>query len=409
MKKTYEDFLQLLKASINKSEVKINNYNWQSILQLSNIHKVLPLVYEALYKSEEFKNTDKDFQKYLKNTSMQIIYNQIQRSERFLQIYEEFNKKGLKILVFKGIILRQLYPIPDERISGDEDLLIKKEDLKKAEEILKSKDMDRILSKEEEEDVYHYFCKKTGLHLELHTRLFGNSSEIYKKMEKTFQGVFDNSEKVIINNVTINTFSLDKHFLYVICHAMKHFVSSGIGIRQICDIVMYINKYFDKINWNYIWQEVSNFGYETLFVNFLQIGIDYLGLDEKKITYAKNKNKYYINTKNLLEDIIDGGIYGASNQSRLNAANMSLDAFNNHTNSKINSNLAAIFPKADNLKKRYKYLENHPFLLPIAWISRISTYIKDRGSISNVGLTAKETIAVGNKRIDLLKEYKLIR
>ena len=409
MKKTYEDFLQLLKASINKSEVKINNYNWQSILQLSNIHKVLPLVYEALYKSEEFKNTDKDFQKYLKNTSMQIIYNQIQRSERFLQIYEEFNKKGLKILVFKGIILRQLYPIPDERISGDEDLLIKKEDLKKAEEILKSKDMERILSQEEEEDVYHYFCKKTGLHLELHTRLFGNSSEIYKKMEKTFQGVFDNSEKVIINNVTINTFSLDKHFLYVICHAMKHFVSSGIGIRQICDIVMYINKYFDKINWNYIWQEVSNFGYETLFVNFLQIGIDYLGLDEKKITYAKNKNKYYINTKNLLEDIIDGGIYGASNQSRLNAANMSLDAFNNHTNSKITSNLAAIFPKADNLKKRYKYLENHPFLLPIAWISRISTYIKDRGSISNVGLTAKETIAVGNKRIDLLKEYKLIR
>ena len=52
MKETYEDFLQLLKASINKSEVKINNVNWQSILQLSNIHKVLPLVYEALYKSE---------------------------------------------------------------------------------------------------------------------------------------------------------------------------------------------------------------------------------------------------------------------------------------------------------------------------------------------------------------------
>ena len=83
MKETYEDFLQLLKASINKSEVKINNVNWQSILQLSNIHKVLPLVYEALYKSEEFKNTDKDFQKYFKTTSMQIIYNQIQRSERF--------------------------------------------------------------------------------------------------------------------------------------------------------------------------------------------------------------------------------------------------------------------------------------------------------------------------------------
>ena len=169
------------------------------------------------------------------------------------------------------------------------------------------------------------------------------------------------------------------------------------GIRQICDISMYINNHYENINWNYIWKEITNLGYDTLLVNLLQIAIDRLGLDENKIVYEKDKSNYYVNTDDLIEDIMEGGIYGASTQARLNAANMSLDAINKESKLKIKSNLAAIFPKVDNLKVRYKYLERYPVLLPIAW-----------GSRTDVGATAKETIAAGNRRIELLKEYKLI-
>ena len=105
---------------------------------------------------------------------------------------------------------------------------------------------------------------------------------------------------------------------------------------------------------------------------------------------------------------MEGGIYGTSTQARLNSANMSLDALNKKSKSKIKSNIAAIFPKAENIKGRYKYLEKYPVLLPVAWGSRILTYSKERGSLSSLGATAKETIEVGNRRIDLLKEYKLI-
>ncbi len=409
MNKIHKDFLQLLKSTIQNQKTPIQiSPNWHETLKLASIHKVMPLIYESSYKTESFKKTEQDFQKHFKTTSMQIIYSQIQRSDRFLQLYKELNKAGLKILVFKGIILRELYPIPDERISGDEDLLIEKKDLKKAIKILEENDMERGLSDEEEANVYHYFCKKTGLHLELHTTLFGEQSTINKKMEEIFATVFQDADTININNVDLHTFSIDKHFLYIICHAIKHFVSCGTGIRQICDISMYINKHHEIINWDYIWEEIIDLGYDTLVVNLLQIAIDYLGLDENKIIYPKNKNTYYINTKDLLEDIMEGGVYGASTQARLNAANMSLDALNKESKSKIKSNLAAIFPKAETLKGRYKYLEKYPILLPVAWGSRIFTYTKERDSLSSVGATAKETIAVGNRRIDLLKEYKLI-
>lgn len=408
MNKIYEDFFKLLKSSLLKEIIELSP-NYEEIFKLASIHKVVPLIYESAYKTESFKEVDPNFSNYFKTSSMQIIYSQIQRSDRFLQLYKEFNDAGIKLLVFKGIILRELYPIPDERISGDEDLLVENKDLNKVIEILEANKMERVLSDEEEADVYHYLCKRTGLHLELHTTLFGENSPTNKKMGKIFKNVFQNSDTVKINSVEVHTFSINEHFLYVICHAIKHFVSCGTGIRQVCDIMMYINKYEKDIDWDYIWREMTSLGYDTLLVNMLQISIDYLGLDENKIIYAKDKNSYYINTEALIEDIMEGGIYGASTQARLNSANMSLDALNEESKSKLKSNFAAIFPKVESLKGRYKYLEKYPVLLPIAWGNRIFTYIKERGSLYSVGATAKETIAVGNKRIDLLKEYKLIK
>ncbi|MCC3862701.1 nucleotidyltransferase family protein [Terrisporobacter petrolearius] len=409
MKKIYKDFFKLLRSSLEKETVVIEeDIDWLEILRLSSIHKIIPLTYESACKTQSFQNENIQFVKYFKAESMEIIYSQVKRSYRFLQLYRELNQANIKALVFKGIVLRELYPVPEERISADEDLLIEKKDLEKTIKILELNNMERVFSDEDEADVYHYFCNKSGLHLEFHTTLFGDKSDINKKMEEVFSTVFQDVDKININNVDVHIFSIDKHFLYIICHAIKHFVSCGTGIRQICDISMYINKYYEIINWDYIWFEINKMGYDTLLVNLLQIAIDYLGLDENKVVYAKNKNTYYLNVDDLIEDIMEGGIYGTSTQARLNAANISLDALNKESKSKIKSNIAAIFPKAENLKGRYKYLEKYPVLLPVAWGSRILTYSKERGSLSSLGATAKETIEVGNRRIDLLKEYKLI-
>jgi len=410
MKKIYEDFFKLLRSSLEKDTVVIEeDIDWLEILRLSSIHKIIPLIYESACKTQSFQDENIQFVKYFKAESMEIIYSQVKRSYRFLQLYRELNQANIKALVFKGIVLRELYPVPEERISADEDLLIEKKDLEKIIKILELNNMERVFSDEDEADVYHYFCRQTGLHLEFHATLFGQKLSTHNKMEEIFSTVFEDFDTIQINNVDVYTFSVDKHLLYIICHAIKHFMSCGTGIRQICDIYMYINKYFENINWDYIWKEIINLGYDTLLVNILQVAIDYLGLDERKIVYFNDKCKYYIETDNLIQDIMEGGIYGTSTQARLNSANMSLNALNKKSKLKIKSNIAAIFPKAENLKGRYKYLEKYPVLLPVAWGSRILTYSKERGSLSNVGATAKETIEVGNRRIDLLKEYKLIK
>ncbi len=50
--------------------------------------------------------------------------------ERFWDIYETLTGAGVQPLVLKGVVCRFLYSKPYARPSGDEDLLVRKEDLK---------------------------------------------------------------------------------------------------------------------------------------------------------------------------------------------------------------------------------------------------------------------------------------
>ena len=144
-----------------------------------------------------------------------------------------------------------------------------------------------------------------------------------------------------------------------------------------------------------------------MLVNILQIGVEYLGLNESLIRYSKDINEYFIDIDDLIEEIIDAGIYGSSSLSRKNTAIMSLEAIAGESTSR-KANLKAIFPNVDMIKGRYEYLKKYPMLLPIAWGQRIFDYVKDKGSIKEVKMAADKTMEIGNKRIELLKKYGII-
>ena len=75
MNKIYEDFFQLLKSSLQNKKLQIQlSPNYEEILKLASIHKVVPLIYESAYKIESFKQQDTNISKYFKTVSMKIVY-----------------------------------------------------------------------------------------------------------------------------------------------------------------------------------------------------------------------------------------------------------------------------------------------------------------------------------------------
>lgn len=409
MKKTNLEFLSLLKSSLKNEKYdgeKIDFEDLVYIYKMSEIHHVVPMIYNAAYNEDFFKECDANFQAMFKSSAFRYIFSQIQRTNHFLEVYKKLSEKNIKILVFKGIIFRNMYNNPDDRISSDEDILIKKEDYEKVKEFFLSEGFEFIDKGEE----CAYFSKSTGLCIEVSTSLFSHESKAYGHLNKLFEDVFEKSIKINIDKIDILTLSHEQHLIYIVFHNMKHFLTGGFGIRQVADFSKYIETYGEYINWEKFWSDLKDLNYDTFALNLIEISLKYLGFNGDKITYPanitsfdelKNSQKYYINSESLINDILDAGVFGASTMDRKHTALMTLDAVEDK---KKSNRLKAVFPNVNYLKDNYTYLQKYPILLPVAWGQRILSYLKKNKTSSYIN-----TMELGKQRIELLKEYKIIK
>lgn len=409
MKKTNLEFLSLLKSSLKNEKYdgeKIDFEDLVYIYKMSEIHHVVPMIYNAAYNEDFSKECDANFQAMFKSSAFRYIFSQIQRTNHFLEVYKKLSEKNIKILVFKGIIFRNMYNNPDDRISSDEDILIKKEDYEKVKEFFLSEGFEFIDKGEE----CAYFSKSTGLCIEVSTSLFSHESKAYGHLNKLFEDVFEKSIKINIDKIDILTLSHEQHLIYIVFHNMKHFLTGGFGIRQVADFSKYIETYGEYINWEKFWSDLKDLNYDTFALNLIEISLKYLGFNDDKITYPdnitsfdelKNSQKYYINSESLINDILDAGVFGASTMDRKHTALMTLDAVEDK---KKSNRLKAVFPNVNYLKDNYTYLQKYPTLLPVAWGQRILSYLKKNKTSSYIN-----TIELGKQRIELLKEYKIIK
>ena len=409
MEKTNLEFLSLLKSSLKNEKYdgeKIDFEDLVYIYKMSEIHHVVPMIYNAAYNEDFFKECDANFQAMFKSSSFRYIFSQIQRTNHFLEVYKKLSEKNIKILVFKGIIFRNMYNNPDDRISSDEDILIKKEDYEKVKEFFLSEGFEFIDKGEE----CAYFSKSTGLCIEVSTSLFSHESKAYGHLNKLFEDVFEKSIKINIDKIDILTLSHEQHLIYIVFHNMKHFLTGGFGIRQVADFSKYIETYGEYINWEKFWSDLKDLNYDTFALNLIEISLKYLGFNDDKITYPdnitsfdelKNSQKYYINSESLINDILDAGVFGASTMDRKHTALMTLDAVEDK---KKSNRLKAVFPNVNYLKDNYTYLQKYPILLPVAWGQRILSYLKKNKTSSYIN-----TMELGKQRIELLKEYKIIK
>ncbi len=403
--KLYGVFLKILKTALEGRAFSAGEAllpeEWQRIFSLAEQHNVLPLVYQAVYGLKNMPIPTVA----VKSRVRQLVMLQTVKTDELMQLYRRLDAEGVAPLIVKGFVCRNLYPEPDLRLSTDEDMLVAPENLKKCIEIMKEFGMYTELSDNEIDTAYEIPFYRNGgmLYIELHKSLFPPGDEICGEWNSFFKGVFDRAEKAF----GVYTLSPTDHVLYLICHAFKHFVYSGFGIRQVCDLVLLLNACGASVDWQRVFEKCRSINAEIFAAALLRMGIEYLGLDAEKACVPGAFLNIDIDCTELLEDIISGGIYGSSSDSRLHSSNMTLEAVSADKRGRVGraSIKSSLFPPVDSLKGRYTYLKSRPYLLPAAWAERFWHYAK---TMHRTNRTPSETIKVGAKRIELMKKYGII-
>ena len=414
MEAVQELFLQALKAALENKKVswedELEAQEWLALFRLAEVHNVLPLIYDAVYSCPAVRKAEGELFHPFKRRTVQTVMVQTQKTNEFLRLYEKLRDAGIKPCVVKGIICRNIYPNPDHRVSSDEDIWIPKEQFPLCHEVMLSWGMSLSVPEQDIDAAYEvpYGKKGSPIYIELHKSLFPPESAAYGDLNRFFHGITENPEEVQVQGSKLYTMGHTDHLFYLICHAFKHFLHSGFGLRQVCDIILYANTYGDKIDWERIVDQCRQIRAELFTAALFRIGEEYLCFDGDKARFPAVWRELELDESAMLEDLLDSGVYGDANMSRKHSSNITLNAVSAQKQGQKAGNnvLKTVFPPAKSLEGRFPYLKEHPYLLPVAWTSRIFRYQKELQQTS--GNDAAESIRIGNQRIELMKQYGII-
>ena len=245
-------------------------------------------------------------------------------------------------------------------------------------------------------DEVSYTKNCSPLYLELHRHLFDSAEDAHDELNHFFTD---------INPVEMDGFLAmlpHEHLLYLLLHAYKHFVRSGIGARQFCDIGLWAREYHTKIDWQRLREQCESVHAATFAAAAFRIARDDLGIEFDLPAPWSDA----VDAEPLLHDTLCGGVYGSNDLTRLHSSTVTLNAVKSSRKGRKSTVLRTIFPEKAYLESRYSYLKKRPYLLPVAWVQRIAHYAGEKKT--GADSSASGSIKLAKERIELMKRYGIM-
>ena len=371
--------------------------DWPAVFALAGQQKLLPILFETVRKTPAAEENAALFAVTKQQVIGQVLH-QTMRASEFADLYQKLRAAGLHPVVVKGQLCSRLYPFKDHRISADDDLYISDAEFMACHKQLLANGLTTDMPADElaSADEVPYTKGGSPLYIELHRHLFDSAEDAHDELNRFFAD---------LNPVEIDgllAMPPHEHLLYLLLHAYKHFVRSGIGLRQFCDIDLWARAYHAEIDWQRLHEQCESVHAATFAAAAFRIARDDLGI-EFDLPAPWNTS---IDVEPLLHDTLCGGVYGSNDLTRLHSSTVTLNAVKASRTGEKSGVLRTVFPKREYLEHRYPYLKKRPYLLPVAWVQRIAHYASEKRSDADSRTSG--SIKLAKERIELMKRYDIM-
>ena len=394
---TETQFLHIAKVAVSGGEIPAENVDWSAVFALAGQQKLLPLVFETARTAPAAAENAALFAAVKQQVIGQVLH-QTLRAAEFAALYGDLRAAGLHPVVVKGQLCSRLYPLQDHRISADDDLYIPEAEFPACHARLLANGLTTDTPADElaAADEVSYTKEGSPLYIELHRHLFDSSEDAHDDLNRFFAD---------LHPVEIDGFLAmppHEHLLYLILHAYKHFVRSGIGLRQFCDIGLWARAYHDQIDWLRLHDQCQTVHAATFAAAAFCIAANDLGIELDLPAPWEDT----MDVAPLLHDTLCGGVYGSNDYTRLHASTVTLNAVRASRTGGRSSVLRTVFPPRSALARRYPYLKKHTWLLPAAWAQRLAHYAREKRQTT--ADSAAGSLRLARERIELMKQYDIL-
>lgn len=362
----YKYLLRMLSSVIlNTQPPKPNEEtDWALIFHLAKQHSVLGMLSYAVEKLDS---------EYQLSDELLAELKQIQRSELIIEaniqvetekLLKALNSQNINVVLLKGMVLKEYYPVPSMRSMSDVDVLYKESD--KAEIKDTFKEQGYKLTRDFGGELN--YIKPPFHHYELHPYLVPMDSKSYN----AFQDVWDDLR--YFGDGFYSTMSLENTYIYMLEHLAKHIEKAGAGLRMIMDVFVFLRNEKDNLDLEFVNKKLR----ELRLCDFSEI--------VKSIADNWFMSENPDTETTVAQFILNSGTFGITDNAILQTSIRHEHKSGKKQNG-IKYLLRKIFPEYNHICARFPSAKKcyilYPFYIPAYWCLRL---FKDRNvNTSNIG------------------------
>lgn len=312
--KLYETvFLELLKAGMwgRKPHVPQGFAEWTKVVMSAKSQSVLGVVAQVMLSDEDvLSHLPQDMKARLKKFLMNNLLTHNLLNNTLIKVVSTLREGGVESVLLKGQGLVRNYPQPELRQCGDIDLYVGLENAEKAHDLL-SPIAEKVDAKATIDHYKHYHViMPGGVEVEVHRY---TDNHLTKKLEETYQAASDKGTSTGLvtydfGGTAVNTPADDFNAFFIFNHLFHHFLTSGIGLRQFCDWMMFLHARKGRLDLEYLGKLLSDMDMMKPWKAFGCVLVELLGMPEEEFPFYDSSQKGKVGK--IVRRVLDEGNFG---------------------------------------------------------------------------------------------------
>ena len=393
---TNKELLILLQTSLWKLEhEKYAAIDWEALSKIAKEQGVVSFVYDGVRQAGI--SIPHEIGRHWKNHITASMF----QNERLLgaqdAVIRSFEQAHISVAVLKGSSIARYYPQPELRALGDIDILVKKNDVCAARELLLKDGYKEC----KYEHGFHIGFSKNGVTLELHEQVTAfPDTPGGQEAQKIADGFLDNLDVGSVCGYEFPVLSRSNQAMSLLLHMVRHMFEGGIGLRQLCDWMVFV-----ATEGSFFEDEICPVLRRCGMLDFAAVAtktcVEYLGLDPDCCLWCNDVDEQTCAL--FIDAVFHGGNLGSANSETMGSLFTDEKSMGDST-----SPVISFIRKINRvIYKSFPFVERVKFMLPIFWIYLPIRYLFR----SIVGLrpkkSLKKTIGTAKKQRELFDELHL--
>ena len=346
-----------------------------SLVEESKAQAVYPLTFSVLdsqlqekLTAEQYNECSEEFFRY----AIAGTQNFAEHSE----LHELMTANEMPYVAIKGLASAMYYPEPNLRSMGDVDFLVAKENVSRAGKLLEG--IGFAVDHGEEDDGIHIAYKRPPMSIwELHHSVNGiPNNEIGSLISAEMDKAIPTAEVTEVDGSICRLPDKFHHGLIMLLHTASHLTSEGVGLRHLCDWVVFASALNDAEFREIFEKKLKRFGLWRFAQALTLLGIRYLGAPKRvwALEAIESRKLDDMTLDGLMNDILSGGNFGTKDMNRYREIKYISDR-REGTIGKSGILRQGFNTMNAKVRRDYKTIGKHKVLLPIGYLAEGGKYI----------------------------------